>query len=93
MRDDPPPKSKLRVETPSHRTPQVPPKCLAPTRPAVALHCSFGVFLVRTHTRETGLTVDAAEEMVLRDPGLSATPHVVKAAAATKATLMLLLTR
>ncbi|CAN0089102.1 unnamed protein product [Scytosiphon promiscuus] len=31
--------------------------------------------------------------MVRRDPGLSAAPHVVKAAAATKATLMLLLTR
>ncbi|CAN0517527.1 unnamed protein product, partial [Ectocarpus sp. 12 AP-2014] len=30
--------------------------------------------------------------MVQRDPGQSATPHVVKAAAATKATLMLLLT-
>lgn len=36
---------------------------------------------------------NAAAEMVLRDPGLSATPHVAKAAAATKATLMLLLTR
>lgn len=34
------------------------------------------------------------KEMVLRDTGLSAAaPHVVKAAAATKATLMLLLTR
>ncbi|CBJ31846.1 Valine--tRNA ligase [Ectocarpus siliculosus] len=31
--------------------------------------------------------------MVQRDPGQSATPHVAKAAAATKATLMLLLTR
>lgn len=47
---------------------------------------------VRTHSRGNR-TFDASEEMVLRDPGLSAAPHVVKAAAATKATLMLLLTR
>lgn len=45
------------------------------------------------HTDEgRGHTVNE-KEMVQRDPGQSATPHVAKAAAATKATLMLLLTR
>lgn len=39
------------------------------------------------------LRIAVEEEMVLGDPGLPAPPHVVKAAAATKATLMLLLTR
>lgn len=48
---------------------------------------------VGAHTHEGSRTVEASEEMVPRDLGQSAAPHVVKAAAATKATLMLLLTR